>query len=134
MDTNFIVKFLYEDLLMPDDTFRIRAQKRLIAFTTPIGILPLAWALFSLTFIADTTPNEILNLVVRIVFFTSILLLWATTRYRRAYTDAMGNAFFLALNICHLATILTDPNHGSEGACVALVVGAIAFGVDAIRF
>ena len=31
MCTNVIVKFLYEDLLMPDDTFRVGTRKRVIA-------------------------------------------------------------------------------------------------------
>ena len=116
MIANVIVKFLYEDLLMPDDTHPARARKRLIAFIAPIGILRLLWALFDFSFskVAFSTNNEVLKLLFRVAISMSILILWGTTRYKRAVTDAMGNAFLLVINLLILALVL-DPNTAIEG-------------------
>ena len=75
MCTNVIVKFLYKDLLMPDDTYRIRAQKRAIAFMTSLIIFPFSQALFKLAAMKFDTPSEILNFLVRVVIFMSIVLM-----------------------------------------------------------
>ena len=115
--TNDIVKFLYEDLLMPDDTYRIRTRKRAIAFIAPLAILPFGQILFKLSSMKFGTPSEIINLLVRVVIFMSVVLLWSTARYKRTVTDAMGFAFGLALNISYLFLVLTDPNTGSRKAC-----------------
>ena len=93
MCTNVIVKFLYEDLLMPDDTYRIRAQKRVIAFMTSLIIFPFSRASFKLAAMKFDTPSEILNFLVRVVIFMSIILMWSTARYKRAVTVAMIHAF-----------------------------------------
>ena len=132
MNTNVIVKFLYEDLLMPDDTHRSRARKRLIALNAPLGMaLEIALALTNLPF-KDATPSEVLNFLVRIVGCMFMLLLWATTRYKRAVTDAMGNAFILAMNVIFLSVILLDPKSGMEGVLLAFVLFVVIFNAQSL--
>ena len=132
MIINVIVKFLYEDLLMPDDTHRVRSQKKLIAFIMPFASIPLVNILLTLLQKKFDSPSEILKFLVRIVMLMSILLFWGTTRYKRAYTDAMGHAFYLVINVCYLANTLTDPNTGSEGVLVAFVIAFMLSDAQAI--
>ena len=129
MITKVIVKFLYDDLLMPGDTYPIRARKRVIAFLAPLAIILLCWALYNL-FDYEAKVSWFLSFILRLGITMSIFVLWATTRYKRAVTDTMCNAFSFVLNTTFLTSIIMDPNSGIEGALLGSALFGVIFNVQ----
>ena len=129
MITKVIVKFLYDDLLMPGDTYPIRARKRVIAFLAPLAIILLCWALYNL-FDYEAKVSWFLSFILRLGITMSIFVLWATTRYKRAVTDTMYNAFSFVLNTTFLTSIIMDPNSGIEGALLGSALFGVIFNVQ----